>query len=51
MIPTNGWDVLLIVVRYQEGRWEVRVGAGCLVIVVWLAIRIIRWLRHQAVAP
>jgi hypothetical protein len=43
MIETHWWDSLIILfVRYESGRVEVRVGVFCLlliVVVVWKAVR------------
>lgn len=44
MIVTNGWDALLLVVRCDDGRWEVRAGAGCLLLIGWGVVRFLRWI-------
>ena len=44
MIVTNGWDARLLVVRCDDGRWEVRAGAGCLLLIGWGVVRLMRWI-------
>ena len=44
MIVTNGWDALLLVIRCDDSRWEVRAGAGCLLLIGWGVVRLLRWI-------
>jgi hypothetical protein len=48
-VETHWWDTLLIWVSYHDGRFDVRIGAVCLlilVILVWNAVTaFMQWCR------
>ena len=50
ILVSTGWDALLIYVRYDGACLEIRVGVGCLALLIWLVTKIVGWCR-QAEGP
>lgn len=52
MIETRWWDVLIVYVKYDNGRVEVRLGVVCLLVFVVLVLKLVRvWFSRNRQEP
>ncbi len=52
MIETRWWDALILHVKYDNGRIEVRLGVVCLLLFVMLVWKLVRaWLSRNRQEP
>lgn len=47
MVTVSGWETLLLTVRVTADGWEVRVGGFFVLILVWLAYRVLGWIDDE----
>lgn len=50
MIETRWYDAFLLVVKYGDGKLEVRLGAVCLLVIVVVAWKLVRALMSRSSA-
>ena len=52
MIETRWWDALIVYIKYDNGRVEVRLGVVCLLVFVVLVSKLVRaWVSRDRQEP